>query len=142
MSRWSGTLLNFHSFIETKTNFCLTTSQVRCLILLIYSELQIVRLLKGSYGFKRFERDGFGSVLEDKTRRHYHKGETKVSLLTLLPHQEFEGVECEWPMFLLLMVIEGVFKNNEKQIEEYRSALKQLYKTDKNGAIEQDQRKH
>ncbi|XP_047741057.1 probable phosphorylase b kinase regulatory subunit beta isoform X3 [Hyalella azteca] len=105
--------LSFPSFATHDTMLYSTTKE------------RIVRLLKGSYGFKRFERDGFGSVLEDKTRRHYHKGETK----------EFEGVECEWPMFLLLMVIEGVFKNNEKQIEEYRSALKQLYKTDKNGDV-------
>ncbi|KAF2352247.1 Glycoside hydrolase family 15/Phosphorylase b kinase regulatory chain family [Trinorchestia longiramus] len=86
---------------------------------------KMVELLKGSYGFKRFQRDGYGSVLEDKNRRHYHKGETK----------EFEAVECEWPVFLLLMVIEGVFKNNDKQVEEYRTILKPLYKQDKNGDV-------
>ena len=36
--------------------------------------------MKGRYGFKRFLRDGYGSVLEDKSRRYYYEGETKVTM--------------------------------------------------------------
>ncbi len=56
--------------------------------------------LKGNYGFKRFLRDGLGTALEDGQRRFYHDGETK----------EFENIECEWPLFYLYMIIDGVFK--------------------------------
>lgn len=47
---------------------------------LLYTETKanIVRRLKGTYGFKRFGRDGFKSVLEDPSRRYYRPGEIKV----------------------------------------------------------------
>jgi len=46
----------------------------------LYSETKasIVRRLKGNYGFKRFGRDGYKTVLEDKQRRYYKSGEIKV----------------------------------------------------------------
>lgn len=39
---------------------------------------KIIRQLKGNYGFKRFLRDGYGTVLEDRKRRFYQQGETRV----------------------------------------------------------------
>lgn len=47
----------------------------------LYNEtkLNIIRRLKGNYGFKRFGRDGYKTVLEDKQRRYYKSGEIKAS---------------------------------------------------------------
>jgi len=50
---------------------------------MLYNETKtnIVHRLKGNYGFKRFGRDGYKTVLEDKQRRYYRPGEIKVSKL-------------------------------------------------------------
>lgn len=47
--------------------------------------------------------------------------------------QEFEKIECEWPLFFLYMIIEGMFKGNEEQVEQYKNKLKPLVKRDKWG---------
>ena len=84
----------------------------------------IVNGLQGNWGFKRFSRDGFGCVLEPKDKRFYAHGMT----------QKFEGVESEWPIFHTFMVIDGVFKNEERQVDQHQRALKQLLKyTEKEG---------
>ena len=41
---------------------------------------KIVRKLAGKRGVKRFLRDGFGTVVEDKNRQYYKPGEVKVYL--------------------------------------------------------------
>ena len=41
----------------------------------------VISSLKGSYGFKRFQRDGYGTVLEDRNRRYYKSSDIKVYLL-------------------------------------------------------------
>lgn len=40
----------------------------------------IRKLHRSNYGIKRFLRDGYGTVLEDRSRKYYTSGETKVSL--------------------------------------------------------------
>ena len=45
----------------------------------------------------------------------------------------FEKIECEWPLFFLFMIIEGMFKGNEEQVEQYKNKLKPLVKRDKWG---------
>ncbi|XP_058821728.1 probable phosphorylase b kinase regulatory subunit beta isoform X3 [Topomyia yanbarensis] len=87
------------------------------------TKANVIMRLKGKKGFKRFSRDGYLSRLEDKTRRYYHKGEIK----------EFDGFECEWPMFYTYMIIDGVFKNNLEQIEEYQMELRKCMHSDQNG---------
>ncbi|XP_058452787.1 probable phosphorylase b kinase regulatory subunit beta isoform X6 [Malaya genurostris] len=87
------------------------------------TKANVIMRLKGKKGFKRFSRDGYLSRLEDKTRRYYHKGEIK----------DFEGYECEWPMFYTYMIIDGVFKNNLDQIEEYQMELRKCMHSDQNG---------
>jgi ABC-type microcin C transport system permease subunit YejE len=47
--------------------------------------------------------------------------------------QEFEGIECEWPLFYMFMIIDGVFKAQSEQIEEYQNLLKSKIKRDING---------
>lgn len=39
---------------------------------------KIVRKLQGTYGFKRFLRDGYGTAVEDTEKQYYEQGETKV----------------------------------------------------------------
>ncbi|XP_076029946.1 putative phosphorylase b kinase regulatory subunit beta [Oratosquilla oratoria] len=85
----------------------------------------VLNTLKGKYGFKRFNRDGFGTVLEDPRRKHYHPGETK----------EFEGIECEWPLFYMYMIIEGLFKGCAEQVEEYQKLVEPLLKMDRHGDV-------
>lgn len=48
---------------------------------ILYNETKanIIRRLKGNYGFKRFGRDGYKTVIENKDRRYYKSGEIKVS---------------------------------------------------------------
>ncbi|XP_022918689.1 probable phosphorylase b kinase regulatory subunit beta isoform X2 [Onthophagus taurus] len=82
----------------------------------LYKECKhnIVKELKGNYGFKRFVRDGYKTVVEDSNKRYYGKGETT----------NFEHIECEWPLFFIFMIIDGVFKNLPDQIKKYQELLK------------------
>ncbi|MBN3304867.1 KPBB kinase, partial [Amia calva] len=74
---------------------------------------KIVRKLKGKYGFKRFLRDGYRTSPEDKNRRYYKPAEIK----------HFDGIECEFPLFFIYMIIDGVFRGNSKQVKEYNELL-------------------
>eukprot|EP00092_Neocalanus_flemingeri_P018371 GFUD01019880.1.p1 GENE.GFUD01019880.1~~GFUD01019880.1.p1 ORF type:complete len:1110 (+),score=249.46 GFUD01019880.1:78-3407(+) len=77
------------------------------------TKARVVKYLKGEYGFKRFIMDGYGTEMEDNQRRYYQKGETL----------EFENVENEWPIFYILMIIDGVFKDIPDQVSEYQELL-------------------
>lgn len=57
--------------------------------------------------------------------RYYGQGEIK----------DFEGNECEWPIFYTFLIIDGVFKNNAEQIEEYQSELRACIYADQNGGM-------
>lgn len=87
------------------------------------TKANIVKRLRGTRGFRRFSRDGFLSRLEDKTKRYYSSGEIR----------EFEGNECEWPIFYIFMIIDGVFKNNTEQVEEYQALLRKCMYVDASG---------
>lgn len=54
---------------------------------------------------------------------YYNQGEIK----------DFEGNECEWPIFYTYMIIDGVFKSNNEQIEEYQAELRKCMYSDSNG---------
>lgn len=130
----------------------------------LYNETKanIVCRLKGNYGFKRFGRDGYKTVLEDKHRRYYKSGEIKVlkliiyyisqiirnpvsylktrltcTLIKRLFLQDFDSVENEWPLFYIFMIIDGVFKSLPEQVEEYQNLLKARIHKDQNGGIVQ-----
>ncbi|XP_030620490.1 phosphorylase b kinase regulatory subunit beta isoform X3 [Chanos chanos] len=81
----------------------------------LYSQTldKIVRKLKGKYGFKRFLRDGYRTANEDKNRRYYKPAEMKL----------FDGIECEFPIFFIYMMIDGVFRGNPAQVKEYQNLL-------------------
>uniref|UniRef100_A0A0C9RTQ7 Phosphorylase b kinase regulatory subunit n=2 Tax=Fopius arisanus TaxID=64838 RepID=A0A0C9RTQ7_9HYME len=91
----------------------------------LYNETKsnVVRKLKGSYGFKRFGRDGYKTVIEDPERRFYRTGEIR----------DFDKIECEWPLFYIFMIIDGVFKSIPEQVEEYQNLLKPRIHKDLNG---------
>eukprot|EP00127_Corallochytrium_limacisporum_P000084 Clim_evm23s3 gene=Clim_evmTU23s3 len=77
---------------------------------------RIVATLEGKYGMKRFLRDGYQTVVEDPGRMHYQAAELK----------QFDGIECEWPIFFVLMILDGLFRNNPGQVAEYRGKLDPL----------------
>lgn len=54
---------------------------------------------------------------------YYNQGEVK----------DFEGNECEWPIFFTFLIIDGVFKSNTEQIEEYQAELRKCMYADANG---------
>ncbi|MED6293674.1 hypothetical protein CHARACLAT_012880, partial [Characodon lateralis] len=35
----------------------------------------------------------------------------------------FDGIECEFPMFFIYMMIDGVFRGNKAQVKEYQDLL-------------------
>ncbi|CAF1496940.1 unnamed protein product [Adineta ricciae] len=77
-----------------------------------------IKKLRGTHGFKRFLRDGQYTDLESKEDRFYQATEIK----------KFDKNECEWPMFFAVMAINGIFKNNQSQVDEYLAALNPLLK--------------
>ncbi|CAN7938947.1 unnamed protein product, partial [Ixodes hexagonus] len=83
----------------------------------------IRKLHRSSYGIKRFLRDGYGTVLEDRNRKYYTSGETKA----------FENIESEWPMFFILMILDGIFKGLDEQVQKYKQLLAPRLKRDKYG---------
>ncbi|EMP35923.1 Phosphorylase b kinase regulatory subunit beta, partial [Chelonia mydas] len=84
----------------------------------LYSQTldKVVRKLKGKYGFKRFLRDGYRTSLEDENRRYYKPAEIKL----------FDGIECEFPLFFIFMMIDGIFRGNAEQVKEYQELLDPL----------------
>lgn len=89
------------------------------------TKTNVIKRLRGKKGFKRFSRDGYLCRLEDRARRYYHKAEIK----------DFEGNECEWPMFYTYLIIDGVFRNQSDQIEEYQKELRKCMYSDLNGGL-------
>lgn len=77
---------------------------------------KIVRKLRGKYGFKRFLRDGYRTANEDKNRCYYKPAEMKL----------FDGIECEFPIFFIYMMIDGVFRGNKAQVNEYQELLEPI----------------
>jgi phosphorylase kinase alpha/beta subunit len=76
----------------------------------------IIKKLEGRYGCKRFLRDGHQTVLEDTTRLYYEPWEL----------QKFEHIECEWPLFFTYMVLDGLFRGDAKQVQNYQEHLEGL----------------
>jgi phosphorylase kinase alpha/beta subunit len=76
----------------------------------------IIQKLEGRYGCKRFLRDGHQTVLEDTTRLHYDPWEL----------QKFEHIECEWPLFFTYLVLDGLFRGDIEQAQNYQALLEGL----------------
>lgn len=77
---------------------------------------KIIDLLQGNYGCKRFLRDGHQTVVEDTTRLHYEPFELK----------QFEHIECEWPLFFTYLALDGIFRGDRTQAQDYLERLDKL----------------
>ncbi len=77
---------------------------------------EIIEKLQGRYGCKRFLRDGHQTVLEDTSRLHYDPWEL----------QKFEHIECEWPLFFTYLVLDGLFRGDTEQVQDYQAHLEGL----------------
>ncbi|CAH8476965.1 unnamed protein product [Heterobilharzia americana] len=73
-----------------------------------------VERLKGRYGFKRFTRDGYATVLD--TNSEYQPGEL----------MKFVGIENEWPMFFAYMIIENCLNGELDKAMEYDQLMQPL----------------
>ncbi|XP_053402296.1 phosphorylase b kinase regulatory subunit beta-like isoform X7 [Mercenaria mercenaria] len=74
---------------------------------------KVKRKLRGPRGFKRFIRDGYKTVVEDNKRKYYKPAEIK----------NFDGIECEWPMFYVYMLIDCIFLGDKEGIATYSKLL-------------------
>ncbi|KAF1744923.1 hypothetical protein MXB_1809 [Myxobolus squamalis] len=83
----------------------------------------IVSKLEGRYGLCRFLRDGHRTAVEDPTRLHYDMSELKI----------FENIECEWPMFFVYLMLDGIFSGNFNQATDYLNKLKNIAVVDGEG---------
>ena len=77
----------------------------------------IINKLGGKYGCKRFLLDGHQTILEDPGRLHYEPSEMK----------EFEHVESEWPLFFTYLVLDGIFRDDQNQVDEFSNKLDKLF---------------
>ena len=108
---------------------------------------------QGKYGCKRFLRDGYQTVkevrkehmylpycispltplpslltphsspltpylplLQDPHRLHYEPAELKM----------FANIECEWPLFTELLLLDAIIRGNGPDMDEYRQQLEKL----------------
>ncbi|MDB9528790.1 glycoside hydrolase family 15 protein [Oscillatoria sp. CS-180] len=80
------------------------------------TQQKIVDKLQGRYGCKRFLRDGHQAIIEDTTRLHYEPEEL----------QQFEHIECEWPLFFAYLYLDGLFRQDAKAVRFYRQRLEAI----------------
>jgi len=84
---------------------------------------RIIRELDGEYGFKRYIGDGYGSEVENPVKRFYDVGEV----------MNYEHIENEWPLFYLYMIVDGMFEDDQEQVQLYQDKLEKLISYDCNG---------
>ncbi|EYC02723.1 hypothetical protein Y032_0098g3092 [Ancylostoma ceylanicum] len=76
----------------------------------------ITSKLLGKYGCRRFLRDGYKTALEDPYRLYYNKSEL----------QQFENIECEWPLFLCFLMLDAMYNKNDEAVEDYWQQLESI----------------
>ncbi|VDM49724.1 unnamed protein product, partial [Toxocara canis] len=69
----------------------------------------ITETLLGRYGCRRFLRDGYKTPLEDPSRLYYNNSEL----------QQFEDIECEWPLFICYLMLDAMFARDDPMVEQY-----------------------
>ncbi|BFZ13480.1 hypothetical protein BsWGS_16519 [Bradybaena similaris] len=77
---------------------------------------KVIRKLKGNWGIKRFLRDGYKTVIEDKNRKYYRPAEIK----------NFDGIESEWPMFYVYLLIDNIFSGNKEEQKRNQEMVDKL----------------
>jgi phosphorylase kinase alpha/beta subunit len=98
------TIIGFPAFAVDDVNLAQHTRQ------------RVIDLLEGNYGCKRFLRDGHQTTVEDVGRLHYEPWELK----------KFENIECEWPLFFVYLMLDGIFRGDLDQTAKYREKLEHL----------------
>ncbi|CDI98216.1 phosphorylase b kinase regulatory [Echinococcus multilocularis] len=81
---------------------------------IVEATMERVDMLKGTYGYKRFTRDGYATVLETNTL--YSQGELS----------KFLGIESEWPMFFAYRVIGSFFNQQLERAEQFAQLMEPL----------------
>uniref|UniRef100_A0A914USQ7 Phosphorylase b kinase regulatory subunit n=1 Tax=Plectus sambesii TaxID=2011161 RepID=A0A914USQ7_9BILA len=76
----------------------------------------IVSSLLGRYGCRRFIRDGYKTAIEDPNRLYYNNAEL----------QQFEDIECEWPLFLCYLMLDALFCKNRELADDYWHRLEDV----------------
>jgi phosphorylase kinase alpha/beta subunit len=61
-------------------------------------------------------RDGYKTALEDPNRLYYFNSEL----------QKFENIECEWPVFLCYLLLDGLFRKDKDDIKIYYDRLQEI----------------
>ncbi|VDP86587.1 unnamed protein product [Echinostoma caproni] len=97
--------------ILTYPGFSITNEQ-----LIKQTRNTVVQKLLGRYGCRRFLRDGFRTAREDSNRLYYEPWELRM----------FEGIECEWPMFLAWLVIDASFREDYDGADRYMQMLQDV----------------
>ena len=91
--------------------------------LLAQTKDSLKRSLEGHYGYKRFLLDGYKTAVEDKNRLHYNLGELR----------NFEGIECEWPIYFIFEWIDELFSKNMESANNIRLHIEKLQVPDEDG---------
>ncbi|CAG5117195.1 unnamed protein product [Candidula unifasciata] len=76
----------------------------------------VMEKLEGSYGYKRFLRDGYKTAREDPHRLHYEPWELMA----------FENIECQWPLFFAFLILDGLFNNRADEVAKYQKMLEDI----------------
>ena len=45
----------------------------------------------------------------------------------------FENIECEWPLFIILLLLDALIEGKQSKIEEYRASLDKIVPLNKEG---------
>lgn len=77
---------------------------------------EVVGLLSGRYGLKRFLRDGHQTVLEVEGRLHYEEEEL----------QQFAHIESEWPLFFAYLLVDSQMCGDTQSAAAYEERLKRI----------------
>ncbi|KAI6214945.1 Phosphorylase b kinase regulatory subunit [Aphelenchoides besseyi] len=80
----------------------------------------ITETLLGKYGCRRFLRDGYKTALEDPSRLYYINAEL----------QKFENIECEWPVFLCYLLLDSLFRRDDKDSKALYNRLQDILVSD------------
>ncbi|KAK0418134.1 hypothetical protein QR680_013390 [Steinernema hermaphroditum] len=82
----------------------------------------VMETLLGRYGCRRFLRDGYKTPVEDPNRLYYRNDEL----------QQFEGIECEWPLFLCYFTLDAMFSKNTEMTTLFWNQLDKCVIEDSN----------
>ena len=77
---------------------------------------RIRRELGGTYGYKRFLRDGHQTAVEDISRLHYEPEEL----------MQFAGIESEWPLFLAFELVTACCEGRWNEARQWQEQLSPL----------------